>query len=104
MPNKKISFIEGAVIGTALGVAAGLFMQTKKGKKIQKNAKEKAAEFYAYIAPKIKNMKQVSEKEFSEFIENAADNYGKAKKYTSEELKALMAEAKNAWKHLKKHA
>lgn len=101
MVNKKISFISGAAIGAALGVAAGLFAQSKKGKKIQKDAKDKAAEFYAYLSPRLKNMKHMGEKEFSHFIENAAKNYAKAKKISTKELKVLIADTKNTWKHLK---
>ena len=94
----------GALIGAALGIAAGLFMQSKKGKKLQGNIKEKTAEFYAYLAPKLKNMKQIGEKEFSEFIETAAKDYAKVKKITLEEMKILITDAKSTWAHLKKHA
>jgi gas vesicle protein len=104
MPSKKVSFIEGALIGTALSIAAGLFLQSKKGKKLREDIKEKAAEFYAYLAPKLKNMKQLGEKEFSQFIETAAKDYAKVKKITSEELKVLITDAKSTWQHLKKHA
>lgn len=104
MKNNKLSLLEGAVIGTALGVAAGLFLASKKGKQLQKDTKQKAIEFYAYIAPKIKKIKKLGQKEYVAFIENAAKNYGKAKKFSAAETKRLMAEAKTTWKHLKKHA
>jgi gas vesicle protein len=104
MSSKKFPFIEGAVIGAALGMAAGLFLQSKKGKELQKGAKEKAATFFAYISPKLKNMKEMGEKEFSEFIEKAAKTYAKARKFTDAELKTLIIDAKSTWKHLKKHA
>jgi gas vesicle protein len=104
MPSKKISFMGGALIGAALSIAAGLFMQSKKGKKLRSDIKEKTAEFYAYLAPKLKNMKQIGEKEFSEFIEAAAKDYAEVKKITSEEIKILITDAKSTWAHLKKHA
>ncbi|MFH1713771.1 MAG: YtxH domain-containing protein [Patescibacteria group bacterium] len=104
MASKKISILSGAAIGIALGVVAGLFLQSKKGKEIKKDAKQKVAEFYKYISPKLKKMKQLGEKEYFEFIETAAKNFSKAKKLTAEELKILIVDAKSTWKHLKKHA
>jgi len=104
MASKKISILEGAVAGVALGVAAALFLTSKKGREIQKDAKQKAAEFYKYISPKLKKMKQLGEKEYLVFMENAAKNFGRAKKLSQEELKVLIADAKSTWKHLKKHA
>jgi gas vesicle protein len=104
MKVNKVSLLEGAIIGTALGVAAGLFLGSKKGKQLQKDIKEKTAEFYAYIAPKIRKMKRMGEKEYAAFIENAAKNYSKAKKFSIAETKVLIAEGKKAWRHLKRHA
>ena len=102
--SKKLSLLEGAFMGVALGIAAGLFLSSKKGKKIQKDVKQSAAEFYAYIAPKLKRMKKVGEKEYFIFIESAAKNFAKAKNLSTEELKELTIDAKKAWKHLKKYA
>jgi len=104
MKVNKLSLLEGALIGTALGVAAGLFLTSKKGKQLQKDIKQKAAGFYAYIAPKLKKIKKLGEKEYIAFMEGAARNYSKAKKFSAAETKMLVAEAKKTWKHLKKHA
>lgn len=104
MKKNNLSLLEGALIGTALSVAAGLFLVSKKGKKLQKDIKQKTVEFYAYIGPKLKKIKKLGEKEYIAFIENAAKNYGKAKKFSAVETKILLAEAKKSWKHLKKHA
>lgn len=102
--NNKLSLLEGALVGTALGVAAGLFLASKKGKELQKDIKQKTVEFYAYIAPKLKKIKRLGEKEYVAFVENAAKNYSKAKRFSAAETKILLAEARKAWKHLKKLA
>lgn len=102
--SNKLSILEGAFVGVALGVAAGLFLSSKKGKKMQKDVTQTAAEFYAYIAPKLKRMKRLGEKEYFVFVESAAKNFAKAKKLSAGELEILTADAKKVWKHLKKHA
>ncbi len=104
MKNNKIKLLEGGLIGAALGVAAGIFLSsTDAGKKLGGELKDKSADFYAYLAPRIKKMKKMGEAEFKLFVKNAAQNYSKAKKLTVEEGETLVSEAAKAWKHLKKH-
>lgn len=79
-------------------------MAPEEGKKFQKDAKKKYAKFYAEVAPKLKKMREVGEKDFKIFIAKAADNYAKAKKMSEPERKTLSKEAQNLWRHISKHA
>jgi len=101
--EKKGKFLSGALIGAVLGVAAGIFATSKKGKEISKEAKVKIAEFYKFIAPQIKKAKEMGEREYKAFINKALVGYNKTKKFKKEDLKSLAKEAHASWKHLKKH-
>ena len=56
--NNKLRFIEGAVAGLALGVAASMFLSSKKGKEIKEDIADIAADFYKSVSPKIKRIKK----------------------------------------------
>ena len=103
-PKGTLKFLEGAAAGLALGVAASLFLTSKKGKELRKDVKEKMADFYKYIAPKVKKMKQMGEKEYKEFMKGAALQYGKAKKLSADMTGELVKEAQKTWKHFSKHS
>ncbi len=102
-PN-KLNLLEGAVVGMILGVAAGIFLQSKKGKEIQENVKHTVADFYKNVAPKIKKMKKLGKEEYDVFMKSAVENYGKARKMSAEKIKELMTEVKKSWNHLQKHS
>ena len=93
----------GALVGAALGVAAGLLLAPESGKKLRGDLKKKSAEFYAHLSPRIKKMKKIGEREYGQFVKNAAKNYGKAKRLSSQQQKILVTEAQKSWKHLQKH-
>ncbi|MCG2694880.1 YtxH domain-containing protein [Candidatus Parcubacteria bacterium] len=95
--------LEGALAGAVLGVAAGMFINSKKGKEVQKNVKHTAVDFYKSVSPKLKKMKKMGEVEFKVFMKDAVLKYGKAKKMSEAEIKELMKEAQSSWKHLAKH-
>ena len=104
MKNGKIKLLEGGLIGAALGVAAGIFMtSTSTGKKLTNDLKDKSADFYAYLAPRLKKIKKMGEADFKVFVKNAAVQYSKAKKLTVEESSKLMGEAEKVWQQLQKH-
>lgn len=100
--GNSLKFLEGAVAGLALGVAASLFLTSKRGKEIRHDVKEKMADFYKYIAPKVKKMKQMGEKEYKVFMKNAAMQYGKAKKFSAAATAELIKEAQKTWHHFSK--
>ncbi len=99
--TKKV--LEGALAGAVIGVAAGLFLNSKKGKELQKDAKHRMADFYKSVAPKIKKMKKMTEAEFKAFMDEAVLKYAKTKKMTEKETKELLKEVKKSWKQLAKH-
>ncbi len=98
MENKNNKFLEGAVIGAILGVAAGIFLTSKKGKELTENVKDMAADFYKKIAPKLKSLGRIGEKEYKEFMKEAAENYAKAKDLSSEKAQQLVEETQKTWK------
>ncbi len=104
MKNGKVKLLEGGLIGAVLGVAAGIFLASSdSGKKLGADIKEKSADFYASLAPKLKKMKKMGEAEYKKFVENAAESYSKAKKLTAEEAAEIRTAAEKSWDHLKKH-
>jgi gas vesicle protein len=105
--KKGSKFLTGALVGAVLGVAAGVFATTKTGKKLGKDKKDgvsnKATDFYKYIVPKLKKAKDMGEKEYKDFIDQALVVYSKNKKLTVKEVSELKKEANKYWKLLKKH-
>ena len=103
MKKTKSHLLEGALVGAALGIAAGLLFAPKAGKKLRGDIQNRAADFYKYIAPKVKQLKKMSEAQYKQFIKTAVANYGKVRKLSKAETKELMGYAENFWKHFKKH-
>lgn len=101
--EKSNKFLSGALIGTALGIAVGIFTTSKKGEEIKKEVKSGIADFYQIIAPKLKKMKKIGEKEYKIFINKALADYNKDNKFNKEDLKNLAKEAHTSWKHFKKN-
>ena len=97
-------FIEGAAVGLALGVAGSMLMVSKTGKAIKKEIKHLSIEFYKWVAPKVKNVKNFTEEEYKVFMKKAAEEFSKARKLSADTAKWLSKEAQNSWKHFSKHS
>ena len=101
--NGAVRVLEGVVAGVALGVAAGMFLSTKKGKEVKSDLTNMLADFYKYISPRIKKVQKMGEKEYKMFMKSSAEKYAKAKKMSEETAKNLVKEAQQSWKHFSKH-
>jgi gas vesicle protein len=105
--DNTAKFLEGAIAGLALGVAASMLLATKKGKEVQKdvvkNIEDITADFYKYVSPKVKKIEKMGEKEYKEFMKNAASQYAKTKKLSEDMTKQLIKESQQSWKHFSKH-
>jgi gas vesicle protein len=96
-------FLQGTVIGLALGVAASIYLGLKKGKIVKEDIADIMADFYKDIAPKLKKINKMGEKEYKLFMEKAAVQYAKTKKISAKMAKQLMAETQKSWKHFSSH-
>ena len=96
-------FLEGTVAGIALGVAASMFLNSKKGKEVKNNIEEITADFYKYISSKIKKVEKMGEKEYKMFMKDAALQYAKVKKIPEDMAKQLIVNVQQSWKHFSKH-
>ncbi len=70
-------FLRGALVGAALGVAAGVFAKSKAGKKFSREVKARSAGFYKSVAPQIKKAAKLGEAEYKKFIGTALAEYQK---------------------------
>ena len=102
---KKIGskLLEGALLGAALGVAAGMLFAPKSGKKLRGDIRDRAADFYKFVSPKLKQLKNMSESQYKAFMKTAIRGYSKAKKLSADESGELARHAQEFWKHFRKH-
>lgn len=103
MKKDTVKMLEGALAGAVLGVAAGLLLTPESGKALRRDAKRKTAEFYKELAPQLKRMKKMGEKEYQAAVQKAMAGYKKAKKLSEKEAKELTKKAHASWRELKKH-
>jgi gas vesicle protein len=101
--GNTVKFIEGAVAGLALGVAASMLLATKKGKAVKGDVIDATADFYKYISSKVKKIERMGEKEYKTFMKGAAEQYAKSKKMSDAAAKDLIKDAQQSWKHFSKH-
>jgi len=98
-----VKFLEGTVAGLALGVAASMFLASKKGKELKNDIADTSADFYKYISPKLKKVQKLGEKEYKVFMKSAAEQYSKTKKISEDTASQLIKEAQQSWNHFSRH-
>ena len=101
--GNTFKFLEGTVAGIALGVAASMFLASKKGKELRNNIEDVTADFYKYISPKVKKVKKMGEREYKLFMKSAAEQYVKTKKISEDMAKQLIKDSQQSWKHFSRH-
>lgn len=95
--------LEGALVGAVLGIAAGILITSEAGKKMGTDIKKLSGDFYRYMAPQVKKLKNLGESEYNTLVDQSVKKYAKAKKLSLAEEKVLVKEAKRSWGHIKKH-
>lgn len=77
MTDKKSSSHLGAgiLVGTIIGVAAGLFMQSKKGKGIRKDLGKETVKLQSKLMKELKGTKVLTKKKYAEVVDKMMTYY-----------------------------
>ncbi len=90
---------EGAALalGLAAGVAAGLFLRSKKGKELTDDAKKAALSLHKQVLKKVKTIQHLSKEKYGEVIDELVDVYEKTAEMADGEIKTLKAYLLGQW-------
>lgn len=101
--KRKEAMIKGGLLGAVIAVAAGLFLISPPGKKVRRDIKYHVAKFYKHLAPQLKKIRNMGEREFKAFTKKALKTYSATHKLSRAEEKAIAQDLKKTWKKLQTH-
>src|SRR3989339_237901 len=101
--SSNVKVFEGALVGAAIGMLAGVLLAPESGKAVRNDIHKLSGDFYKYVATQVKKIKAVGEDQYGEFVNKWAKSYAKANKLSADEEAALIDGAKHSWKQIKKH-
>jgi gas vesicle protein len=104
MAAKKSSHVgAGLLAGTVLGLAAGLFMQSRKGKALTKDAQKRAKVLQKQVMKKLDSVEGLSKEKYEEVVEQVLSFYGKSKEVAQKEVPEVRKFLLSQWKEIKGH-
>ncbi|OGL78703.1 hypothetical protein A3E39_04870 [Candidatus Uhrbacteria bacterium RIFCSPHIGHO2_12_FULL_60_25] len=96
-PKKKSHFKAGLLAGAVFGLAAGIFMSSKDGKKLAKNLQAKTKGIQARLQKEIKKAAHLSEETYEDAIDRVLAYYTKSRKIATKEVPALKRYLMGKW-------
>jgi gas vesicle protein len=102
---KKKSNAAGAVgaglaAGAILGLAAGLFIQSKKGKELTKDARKKAMALQKQVMKRLQKTGEMTKATYEEIVEDVVKYYAKSKDIAAKEVPEVRAFLLSKWKEV----
>lgn len=103
MNEKKSSHLGlGVAIGATIGVAAGLFVQSKKGKELMKDAEKKAVALQGKLMKELKNAEDLTKEKYEDLVDKVMDYYIKSKDITKKEVPEVKKYMMKKWSQIEK--
>jgi hypothetical protein len=97
MNKNAINFLAGLAMGAILTKAAIKYSETEEGKKRKEKIKKMMADFYNFILPRVKNIGDLSRMRYRKIVNIAAEDFGKIKKLTEDEIQDLEEQTLELW-------
>jgi len=92
----------GLLAGAILGIAAGVFLNTPKGKKMTKDMEKQMQVLQKQLMKKIKEAEGMSKEKYEELVDDMMAYYEKSKQMAKDELPAARAYLMKKWKDIEK--
>ena len=102
-PKKQSSHLKaGLMAGALFGVAAGIFMSSKKGKQLAKDLKKHTQDIEGRLRKELMNVKNVGMDEYEDAIDSVLGYYTKSRSIAKTEVPALRRYLVGRWNEVQK--
>lgn len=99
--SKKSSHMgAGLLAGAVIGMAAGLFLQSRKGKALTKDAQKKALVLQKQVMKKLEGLEEMSKEKYAEVVNHVLAYYEKTKEVTKKEIPEVRSYLMGRWKEI----
>lgn len=88
----------GLAAGAALGLAAGLFLQSRKGKELTRDAMKKAQLLQKQVQKKIASAGDMTKEKYEDIVEYVLHYYTKTKEIAEKEVPMVRKFLMDQWK------
>lgn len=95
--KKKGHFGKGLLAGAIFGIAAGIFLTSKEGKRVTKHIETRAREIEKKLRMEFKKKKEVTEATYDEAVDRVLAYYLKTKQIAKTELPSLKKILRDKW-------
>ncbi len=102
-PSRVKSAGAGLAAGVVLGLAAGLFLRSDKGKKLQKDVELKARLLQKQLIARVELIEELTQEKYEDLVDEVLVAYAKSKTVAKEELPELRRELRKQWGVMKKY-
>lgn len=96
--HKKSHVGAGLMAGAVLGLAAGLFLQSRKGKQLTKDAQKKAMQLQGQLLKKLESAGDLSKEKYESLVDHVLGHYTKTKEIAEKELPEVRKFLLSRWK------
>ena len=92
----------GMLVGTIIGVAAGLFVQSKKGKEVRKDLMVEATKLQAMIMKELKKSEVLTQETYEKLVDKVMDHYVLTQEIAKKDVPEVRAFLLKKWSSIQK--
>ncbi len=101
MPDKKSSHLGvGLLAGAILGVAAGLFLQSKDGKQMTKSLQRKALKLQTKLMQELQKLETLTQDKYTKLVDEMMKFYLKTKEIARQDVPQVRQFLLQKWSHI----